>query len=304
MNSEKRTEIKVGITAFFALLIFVFVYGWAKNFSFNAENKMLNVEFSTVAGLELGDMVSVNGVRKGLVEKISSGVNSAIVTVEFKDTVELKEDATFSIMMLDLMGGKKIEINSGNSGNPIDFDKIQKGNFSGDISTAMATLSSVETDLVEVIRELKLSLENVNSVFNSEGFIENVKSSAVNLDQLSKNMNDLLLANKYNFTEILENSRKLTEKTNNLIDSNEKQLFSVLNNLDSTLINSNTLISKINKLSDEIANSENNIGKLLYDEKIFSDLVISLDQIKEMTSLINKQLKSGGLEVKADVDLF
>lgn len=304
MNSEKKTEIKVGVTAFIALLILVLVYGWAKNFSIISENKMLNVEFSTVAGLELGDMVSVNGVRKGLVEKISSGNNSAIVTIEFKDEIELKEDATFSIMMLDLMGGKKIEINSGNSNNSIDFNKIYSGNFSGDISTAMATLSSVETDLVEVIRELKLSLENVNSVFNSEGFIENVKSSAKNLDKLTKNMNDLLIANRNNLTEILENAKILTEKTNNLIDTNEQQLFSVLNNLDSTLINSNALIGKLNNFSDEIVNSENNIGKLLYDEKIFSDLVISLDQIKEMTSIINKQLKSGGLEVKADVDLF
>lgn len=304
MNREKKTEIKVGITAFLALLIFVFIYGWAKNFSFNSDQILLNVEFSTVAGLEIGDLVSVNGVKRGLVENISSSSNSAIVTIEFKDPIELKEDATFSIMMLDLMGGKKIEINSGNSTNHIDYNKLQKGNFSGDISTAMATLSSVETDLVEVIRELKLSLANINSVFSSEGFIDNVKSSAANLDELSNNMNELLIANKNNFTQILENTKKLTENTNDLIEANEEQLSSLLNNLDSTLSNSNALITKFNRISDEIVNSENNIGKLLYDEELFNDLVISIKQIKELTTIINKQLKSGGLEVKADVDLF
>lgn len=304
MNKERKTEIKVGITAFLALLIFVFIYGWAQNFSFNSEKKLLNVEFSTVAGLELGDLVSVNGVKKGLVENIRSSTNSAIVTIEFIDALELKEDATFSIMMLDLMGGKKIEINSGNSTNHIDYSKLQKGNFSGDISTAMATLSSVETDLVEVIRELKLSLENVNSVFNSEGFIDNVKSSAANLEELSNNMNELLIANKNTFTQILENANKLTENTNDLIDANKEQLASLLKNLDSTISNSNVLITKFNRISDEVVNSENNIGKLLYDEEMFNDLVISIKQIKELTTIINEQLKSGGLEVKADVDLF
>ncbi len=304
MNRERKTEIKVGVTAFLALLIFVFIYGWAKNFSFNSEKQLINVEFSTVAGLELGDLVSVNGVKRGLVENIRSSTNSAIVTIEFMEPLELKEDATFSIMMLDLMGGKKIEINSGNSSNYIDYNKLQKGNFSGDISTAMATLSSVETDLVEVIRELKLSLENVNSVFNNKGFIDNVISSAANLDKLSSNMNDLLIANKRNFTEILENAKKLTENTNDLIDTNEEQLSSLLNNLDSTLSNSNKLVTKFNRISDEIVNSENNIGKLLYDKELFNDLVISIQQIKELTTTINKQLKSGGLEVKADVDLF
>ncbi len=49
MKSEKKTEIKVGITAFVAILLFVLIYGWAKNFSFNSEQLKLNVEFSTVA---------------------------------------------------------------------------------------------------------------------------------------------------------------------------------------------------------------------------------------------------------------
>lgn len=304
MKSEKKTEIKVGITAFAAILLFVLIYGWAKNFSLNSEDKRLNVEFSTVAGLELGDLVSVNGVRKGLVDNITSGKNSALVTIKFTEEVELKEDAKFSIMMLDLMGGKKIEINSGNANAPINFTETQLGNFSGDISTAMATLSSVETDLVEVIKELKLSLENMNYIFNSEGFLDNVKSSAANLDNLTRNMNNLLITNKKSIEEILSNTKELTTKSNRLIDNNEKQISSILNNLDSTIINSNYLISNLNKLSDEVVNSENNIGKLLYDDKLFDEFVISLQQIKEMTSIINKQLKSGGLEVKADVDLF
>ena len=304
MKNEKKTEIKVGITAFAAILLFVLIYGWAKNFSLNSEDKRLNVEFSTVAGLELGDLVSVNGVRKGLVDNITSTTNSALVTIRFTEEVELKEDAKFSIMMLDLMGGKKIEISSGNANAPINFTQTQLGNFSGDISTAMATLSSVETDLVEVIKELKLSLENMNYVFNSEGFLDNVKSSAANLDNLTRNMNNLLITNKKSIEEILSNTKELTSKSNSLIDNNEKQISSIPNNLDSTISSSNYLISNLNKLSDEVVNSENNIGKLLYDDKLFDEFVISLQQIKEMTSIINKQLKSGGLEVKADVDLF
>ena len=304
MKNNKKTEIKVGVTAFAAILLIVIIYGWAKNFSINSESKKLNVEFSTVAGLELGNLVSVNGVRKGLVDNITSSKNSALVTIKFTEEVELKEDAKFSIMMLDLMGGKKIEINSGNANAPINFSETQIGNFSGDISTAMATLSSVETDLVEVIKELKLSLENMNYIFNSEGFLDDVKTSASNLNTLTENMNNLLVANKKSIEEILSNTKELTSKSNRLIDKNEKQIFSILNNLDSTIISSNYLINNLNKLSEEVVNSENNIGKLLYDDKLFDEFVLSLQQIREMTNIINKQLKSGGLEVKADVDLF
>ena len=82
MNSEKKTEIKVGITVLVALVVLILVYGWANNFSLNS-NKMLYIQFPTVAGLEIGDLVSVNGVRKGLVESITSDDNYALVGVNF-----------------------------------------------------------------------------------------------------------------------------------------------------------------------------------------------------------------------------
>ena len=67
---------------------------------------------------------------------------------------------------------------------------------------------------------------------------------------------------------------------------------------------SNELILQLTQLSDETRNSQNNLGKILYDENLVNDLKTSLSQIKELTEIINSQLKSGGLEVKADVDLF
>ena len=109
MTSEKKTEIKVGITVFAALLLLAFIFGWAKNFNLNQNTKLLNVKFPTVAGLAIADMVSVNGVRKGLVNSISTDGNFAKVEIKFSEDVQLREDASFSIMMLDLMGGKKIE---------------------------------------------------------------------------------------------------------------------------------------------------------------------------------------------------
>jgi phospholipid/cholesterol/gamma-HCH transport system substrate-binding protein len=304
MNKEKKTEVKVGLTVLIGLVIFSFIYGWAKNYSFSSDYKNLRVQFETVAGLEIGDLVSVNGVRKGLVESILSKENYALVEIHFKEEVNLKEDATFSVMMLDLMGGKKIEISPGDSNIPIDYSLTQDGKFSGDISTAMATLSSVESDLIDVIFELKTSLKSVNEVFGSNEFKNNITTSLNQISILSKTMNELVKDNKHIISETLENLGEITKKTNMLIDSNSVQVTSIISKFDSTLTSTNHLMSKLNQFSDEIKNSENNIGKLLYDEKLLNDLQLSFSQIKELTEIITEQLKSGGLEVKADVDLF
>ena len=304
MDSEKKTEIKVGLTVIIGLILFILVYGWAKNFSLTSDNKFLSVQFNTVAGLEIGDVVSVNGVKKGMVESIESNQNSAITLIKFNEDPELKSDATFAIMMLDLMGGKKIEISAGNANEDIDYSKIQNGIFAGDISTAMATLNSVESDLVEVIKEIKVSLNSVNSFLGNEEFRNNVVSTVNNLNSAASNLNDLLIQNKDDLTNSISNLERLSNKLNVFFDENDSNLNSIVIGIDSTLTNTNSLISKMINFSNQVENSENNLGKLLYDEELLSNLKLSIEKINELTNLISEQLKSDGLKVEADVDLF
>ncbi len=304
MTSEKKTEVKVGVTVFVALLVLAVIFGWAKNFSLSQSNEFISVKFPTVAGLEIGDMVSVNGVRKGLVNSILSDGNFAKVEIKFSDDVQLKEDATFSIMMLDLMGGKKIEINAGNSNNEIDFTKVHIGKFAGDVSTSMEMLSSVQTDLVDVIKEVKYSLVNINKFFADPTFSKDISSSVNSMKKLTNNLDELIVENRQMIKETISNTNALTKTANSVLDDNQNNIKLAIEKLNSTLTSSSELITKLNTLSDEIANKENNIGKLIYDEELIGDLKTSFEQIKELTKIINQQLKDGGLEVKADIDLF
>ncbi|MCB9250060.1 MAG: MCE family protein [Ignavibacteriales bacterium] len=304
MNEDKKTEIQVGVTIFIALIIFGLVFGWAKNYSFSSNNFPLTVDFNTVAGLENGDLVSVNGVRKGFVKSITSNANAARVEIVFDEDPNLKEDATFSIMMLDLMGGKKVEISRGASNSDLDYSKIHLGNFSGDISTVMATLNSVETDLISVIKDLKKSLDFVSINFTNDDFSSNVNQSLNNVKSLTANLNELILVNKNNISETIKNANQLTSTTNELILENKEQIKYLISTVNSTMNNADILIKKIDLLAGETIDGKNNIGKLLYDENLFIQLKESLEQINKLTNTINKQLENGGLEVKADVDLF
>ncbi len=304
MSNMKRTEMKVGITIFTALILFFFIFGWAKNFSLNDNGKLLKVKFNTVAGLENGDIVTVNGVRKGIVNSITTKNNNAIVEIKFNDKVDLKKDATFNIMMLDLMGGKKITINAGNSSEGIDYGKIQTGIFAGDVATSMAMLSSVQNDLVDVIKEIKVSLNGINKLFSDSIFVQNTSETIKSVHSLTQNLNEVIIQNKHALNEIILNTKKLTEKTNNFIDSNQDEIKNTIENLNKTLQSSNNLINKLNKLNNEITNKENNIGKIIYDKKLVEDIKTSFSEIKKLVTTVNKQLEKEGLKVKADVDLF
>ncbi|MBK8946495.1 MAG: MCE family protein [Ignavibacteriae bacterium] len=304
MNEEKKIELKVGITIFIALILLALIFGWARNFNLSSENLLLNVKFNTVAGLEVGDLVSVNGVKKGYVESINSEENSALVKIHFTESPNLNEDATFSIMMLDLMGGKKIEILNGTSQNKINFDKTYYGKFSGDISTVMATLNSVEDDLISVIKDLKTSLHFINSNFSNDEFKFNLHNSISNLQSVTKNLNELIIINKSDISQIIDNTKNLTNQTNDFISENKTLVNELLKQSNKSLQNADSLVQNINKIADETVSGKNNIGKILYDENLFNNLKESLEQLKKLTNTLNNQLDNGGLEVKADVDLF
>lgn len=304
MRDQKKTEIKVGITVFIGLIILFWIYSWAKNITLGADRKIITVEFNSVAGLEIGDPVTVNGVKKGYVDDIKISDSKVRVTLNLDSDTELKDDSKFYVMMLDLMGGKKIEINPGSSENVLNYSKIQKGEFLGDISTAMAVLGTVEYDLVDVIKEIKITLSSLNKTLTDSEFSGELKNSVIQLNKLTNNLNELINNNNEKFKELLNESTELTKSVNNFIVTNKDSLSATINLLKQTLDKSQKLVSSVDEFLDKTNKSENNLGRALNDKEIIDDLKVSIKQLKDLTQLLLEQLKSKGIKVDAKIDLF
>ena len=301
MKNERKTNIRVGIAAFAAVLICVWIFAWAKNTEIYSENRTLRISFNNVGGLEVGDLVSVNGVRKGYIQTIDLSENEVLVEVRLEKEVDLREDAVFGIYMLDLMGGKKLEISPGNSDNPIDYDKLQKGSFTGDISTAMAALSSVQNDLVEMIHDLRKTLSSMNSLFADESFTADLKSSVKSLKDLSTQASGLIRNNDSLITNLLAESQKLVVNSNNFLSANEEGIKTAVGKLNKTMDSAAELIDNLNELNRRISNDENNLGKILHDESLLTDLKSSLAEVTKLLKVLNVQLEQDGIKVDANI---
>lgn len=301
MKDQRKTEIKVGLTVVLGILIFVWVFGWAKNLTVGKERKEINVIFSSVAGLEIGDPVTINGVRKGYVDDITIKNEVVITKLNLDSDISLKTDSKFSVMMLDLMGGKKIEVHPGISSDEIDYSKMQKGEFVGDIATAMAMLGSVQNDLVDVIKEIKISLNSVNKTLTDQQFSNDLKSSVSNLVQLTENLNSLINANSGEINKLLKSGNELTNTVTDFVKSNRDSISVTLSAVHTVLEESKSMLSKVNALIDQTNKSENNLGKILYDPELFESIKLSINQVKELTRILVEQLKSKGIEVNAHI---
>ncbi len=301
MKDQRKTDIKVGITVIIGLFVFLWILGWAKNLTVNANRKEVTVQFGSVAGLGVGDPVMINGVRKGYVDDIKLIDDKVTTILDLDGNISLKEDAKFSVMMLDLMGGKKIEIYPGTSSNSIDYKKIQHGEFVGDIATSMALLGSVQNDLVDVIRQVKISLNAINQTLTDQKFSKNLKTSVANLSLITENLNLLLKNNSLEINKFLKTGNELTKNFNDFIKTNKDSISITISSIHNIILASKELLTKVNSFLDKTNNNQNNLGKVLNDPELMNDLKTTVSQVKELTKVLVEQLKSKGVEVNAHI---
>jgi phospholipid/cholesterol/gamma-HCH transport system substrate-binding protein len=301
MKDQRKAEIKVGITVIAGFIIFLWIFGWAKNFTLSAHRKEVTVEFSSVAGLGIGDPVTINGVRKGYVDDMKISNNKVITYLNFDPDIILHQDAKFSVMMLDLMGGKKIEVNPGSSATDLDYKQLQHGNFEGDVASAMAMLGTVQSDLVDVVREVKVSLTALNKTLTDQKFTNELKASVTNLSKLTENLNMLVKNNSADINKLLKTGSELAKDVDGFVVKNRDSISVTLSSVHTVLNTSKDLLEKINRMVDETNSGRNNLGKLMNDPELMNDLKATISQAKDLTKLLFEQLKSKGVEVNAHI---
>jgi phospholipid/cholesterol/gamma-HCH transport system substrate-binding protein len=283
------------------IILFIWILTWAKSFSLSTSDKNILVRFKNVSGLEIGDEVALNGVKKGFVDDFKVDGNDVIVKLSVEKDTPLKEDAEFRIAMLDLMGGKKVEIYPGISEQEIDYTKIQTGTFSPDVATIMTMVGGIQDDINTSIKDIKITLNALNNYLTDKDLNLNIKSSVDNLSEASRKLNLMMDENRENLKKLIGNSVELSEEAKIFLSKNRDEMGNSLKELNILIEKTNSLVSKANDFADDIKNKQNNVGKLLYDDELYSSLTKSITQLNELTNLILEQLKGDGFKVDADI---
>jgi phospholipid/cholesterol/gamma-HCH transport system substrate-binding protein len=302
MKNSRATEIKVGATVLLGVLLFVWILGWTKNFSISSSDSELKVMFNNVSGLEIGNDVTVNGVKKGKVTDFYVFKTYVIVTIKVSNDIQLKKDASFSLELTDLMGGRKIEINPGYSEEPLDLEATHRGVYRTDLAGVVALFSELQDKLDVILKEVTDALAGFNSFVGDEKFVADVKASLSNFNMLSNDLAQILDENRENLREISANTREITEETKLLISSNKESLQKTINQMNVLVHRSDSLISLLNAMAVETKEGNNNLGKILYDDTLYYNLTESMARLKELSELILFQLKTDGFRV--DFELF
>lgn len=301
MRNPRATEIKVGITVLMGLLVFIWVLGWAKNFTLTSSDNQVKVRFNKVSGLEIGHNVTVNGVKKGHVEDFFIQGSFVIVTLRISNDISLKKDAEFSLESTDLMGGRKIEVYPGISDDDLDLSEIHQGNYITDIAGMISLFSNIQDKISIIANESVKTLQGINSLLEDKTFIEGLRTSITNLNNVTAKLDKVLLENQQNLREITENTKEITSDTKGLIKENKDNVERTLANINAVMLKSDSLMTSLNYLTQETITGGNNLGKILYNDSLYNNLIQAMESISELTKVLKYQLEADGIKVDASI---
>jgi phospholipid/cholesterol/gamma-HCH transport system substrate-binding protein len=301
MVSERKTEIKVGITTIISLAVFIWIMAWAKNFLVTTNDIVITIYFENVSGLEVDDDVTVSGLRMGFVKDIMLDKNIILVKISIDSHLDLRKDAEFWLVSVDLMGDKKIEIYPGNSNEKLDLSLIHTGRFQPDLSAMMETIGAIKSDLFTIVDDIKVSLRAINSYLTDDQVKTDFKTTLSNLHSLTNKLDVMLTENKENVSKIMENTSVLSEEARSFFDQNKDNLSSSIKNLNSVLAKSDSLMDQFNYFVSETKYEKNNLGKLLYDDTLMVSLTESMTKLKDISKLLLQQLQKDGIKVDASI---
>jgi phospholipid/cholesterol/gamma-HCH transport system substrate-binding protein len=295
MSEKKFSEIKVGVFVFIAAFVVLATLFWAKGFIVSKDQIDLKAYFKNVSGLNIGDPVTVNGVRKGKVQKFDLVGDSVLVELTLEKTVKIKKDYRIEIAMLELMAGKQVLINPGVNREEIDYNTPLIGETGSDITAMMKNLNDITQDVKSLLKKfdntaesLDLTVKNINEIVGDKDIHNNLRSTLSNLNFASKNLNSLLAENRITFKDITGKVGKSIDNVNGILDENGPQVKSTFKDIQTLTTRIDTLISGINTIVSDIQLQKGTVGKLMYDDKFYENLNKSLLEIEKLSQKIRK----------------
>jgi phospholipid/cholesterol/gamma-HCH transport system substrate-binding protein len=279
-----KNETKVGVLAAFAIALLIIGYNFLKGNSIFSTETELYARYNQVDGLGVSKPVLINGFKIGRVDKLELQPNGTIVaTLKISDKYDIPNNSIARLESTDLLGGKAIIMDLGNSteyakdGDTLNAN-VEKG--------LMEAVQPVQKKAELIIAKMDSILTSVNSILNPN-FQKNVDRSFTSiastlgaLEATSKKVDALVGSEASKLSSILSNVETITVNFKN----NGAKIDAILSNLNqvtdkaaalnfkATIDNANKAVADLQEMVSGIKNGKGSLGQLLNDTQLSDNL--------------------------------
>lgn len=279
MEVSRSTEIKVGLVTLAALLLALGGFIVGKGISFSPNEKVIMFRLPASGGLDNSSPIVVNGVTRGKVKDIRNENGSVLVTASIDATDDLHADASGRVSILEITGGKKIEITPGVSTQPLDISKEIPGMVAADIGSLIGMLGDAGDDAKRVLKRVDTITAALTALLNDGTVMANIRTMTDDGSVALHNARLLLEDNRADLNIAVKNLRAISEDVRRIIDKNDPKLTALLDKLDRTIANADgtigradgaiikadTLLKNVNDVIVSVKTNDGLVHRILYD---------------------------------------
>jgi phospholipid/cholesterol/gamma-HCH transport system substrate-binding protein len=211
MQSERKTEILVGIFLFVGLLMLggiILQFGGLREWF--TDTYTLRVAFPNASGIKEGSPVYLGGSKVGKVSRhpqLNETFNGILVDLKIRDDVDIPADAVFAIGSAGLMGDALIEIRPTSEASaeflPHNHAEVIEGAKSGGLADLQSTAEQVGKkveivldDMRSALKDVRESVAKINQEALSSATINDFKESMRHLNQTLARVDDKVLGDE------------------------------------------------------------------------------------------------------------
>ncbi len=300
--SATSQEARVGLISVIALVLLVGGIVWGKRAAFGAEQRSITFIASNTSGVDAGSVITVNGVRKGSVIRVEATPDGVRIEAGIDPAVPLKEDATGTIQMLEITGGKKIEVSTGKSNRPLPTDAPIPCVVAGDLGAVVGTFDQIAKKVDALLIRIDTTVGFANGLIGSPELRGGVERTIQNTEQLTRSLNLLVADNRGKLERMLGNLdgavtelRDLVQRSSPGIDRSLAAVEQtatdarvVINSSSSVIRRADSLIAHVDALVGDIRNGNGIVAKLINDSTLTNELMLTLKNARGMIEEIRK----------------
>lgn len=282
MQSDKKKEFIVGLVALAGIVMLVVGVMLGENFSLSGTEKTVQFMFPNSGGMKPSAPVVVNGVERGKVTSIENMADSVMITATLDRIDDITTNARARISILEITGGKKLEVYPGNSGSTISSDFIIRGRTAADLGDLIADVGEVSDDLKSIIKGLDTLIVNANGLLGDTLLMANLRSTMDDASETMTRINRIVTNNEAEINSSISNLAELSEELNTAVKEQKPNIEQIIADMKQVSEKAVTLVDKadtsfddINKISadvraiiDDIQNNESLLNKLIYDKAL------------------------------------
>ncbi|MBM2816190.1 MAG: rmuC [Ignavibacteria bacterium] len=302
MTTQRSLEIKVGFVAIASLIIFILGITWGRGYSLSVALKEVKFRFPKTTGLQPSSPIVVNGVKRGSVISVKNDQGGVLVLAALDDISDLRKDVSARLTILEITGGKKIEISPGTIDGKFNPQNEIPGTCPADLAELIVIFGDVAVDGKNLIRRLDTITAATTQVLRGGDAAESIKKIISEAEKAFSSLNSMLSENRSAINTTAANIKQLSTELRTSIENNSPKITSLLSDFETTLIDLKTIIRKADtaaeransmlgtagKIADSIRTGQGFASKILFDLNFSTRIESSLSAIDSLVAQIKQ----------------